>query len=287
MSQCWRAAAAIRSLAAAEDARRLGAADRLAAGEDDQVGPVREEAAEVRRRGEFRRRVDEHRDAATMRELADGGQVERAEAGREGDRGGPRGEGGLDLPGGRLGEADLDQPGPDGPECVVVARAVRPGDDDLVGDVAGVGQPLHPRQVEARQAGGHAEHQPPRGAVGDVSRLGAGMPRDDAAGGLLELVDPDQGGGRLGHRRDHLGAHPRTPQPRQRPGRVDDRPDAQPLVDGPHDEGASFVFESKGQGHAGTCVDLRLRVRRDQWSATPGFLRTKVGSLIFRGGRIV
>ena len=48
---------------AAEDAGGLRAADRLAAGKDDEVGALGDEAPEVRLGRQFRRRVDDHRHA--------------------------------------------------------------------------------------------------------------------------------------------------------------------------------------------------------------------------------
>ena len=134
-------------LAAAEhQAARLRPAQPLAAAEDRHV---RAKLAGVLPEGGDRRdlggRVDQHRNAALVRDLDHVGQRQRAGrvvgAGEVEDAGRPRRDRGLELPAlGRVGHPDLDQLSAGLAGSVVVAVAVGPVDDDLGGRPVEVGQ---------------------------------------------------------------------------------------------------------------------------------------------------
>ena len=192
-----------------EDARRLGAANVLAAAEGDQVGAHAHDRPEVGGRRQRDRGVDDDRQVVAVGDVdqvlerqARDGVVSEVEHGARllADRL-------ADLVGKRpfVGEADFDDLRPGQAERVVVVVAVPPQHHDLVGHAGRVGQAVHLRRVQAGDRGRGSHGQSGRGAGRDVAGLGAGDPGDDRSGRVLEIFDPDEVGGRFGHRGHDLG----------------------------------------------------------------------------------
>ena len=132
-------------------------------------------------------------------------------------------------------QADFDETRAGDFEGLVVRVPVVTADDHLASRLVGVARhAVHPRDVEAGDAGAGGEGERPEGARGDEPRLGSSMVGDDPAGRFLQLVDGHRAPCRLGHRLHRLRAHQRAAEPRQRSRGVDDGPDTQPIVDGHH-----------------------------------------------------
>ena len=113
------------------------------------------------------RGIDDHRNAALMRDLADQGQRHRAGGeDRAGDRRRPLADRRGDLPrlsaaGPGIAEiANLDHAHPDGADGVVVGIAVSTLDDDLVLQARCVRQAIHRRHVHPGDAGGDPNESP-------------------------------------------------------------------------------------------------------------------------------
>ena len=140
-----------------ENPARLRAADRLAAAERDEIGPVGDEPAQVLGGRERGGGVDDHRQRVPVRDPDD--LIQGDAAGRVADRERHRGRAladrGFDLP--RPGRApagipqvaDFHQVSPGDPERVRVRREVRPLDDDLVAEPGGARKPVHRRNVQS------------------------------------------------------------------------------------------------------------------------------------------
>ena len=227
-----------------EDAGGLGAGDRLAAREGDEVGALGQEAPEVGGRGQLSGGVDDDGHRGGAGDLDHRGQLRLGVGIGDVDHG--RGvvvDGGGVLPGlgvahagaaEAVGDADLHQLDAHGAHGVVVEVAVAAGHDHAALHAGRVGQAVHAGRVEAGDAGRGAQQQARGGAAGDVPGLGAGVAGDDGARRGLQLGDVDARPAGLGHGRGHLRRHDRAAQPGGGAGSVDDGAHAEALVHAAH-----------------------------------------------------
>ena len=141
------------------------------------------------------------------------------------------------------GQADLDEDAAGDAVGLVVGEAVSALDDDLVAHPAGVGQADDLGRVVAGDAGGGLQDQPGAGARGDEGGLGAQHAGDGRPRRLVQLVDVHQGLRGLAHGLQRFRPQEGAAVARGRPRGVDDRTDAESLVDrGDGFHGHSLVY---------------------------------------------
>ena len=195
--------------AAGEHAGSLRAADRLAAAEDDERRALVDEPAEVRRRRQLGRGVDDHGYAVRRGELADAAQRNAVRVGERelADRDGVLRERRLELPFVRQADAfdprvaDLDDPGAGGSEGPVVGVAMASLHDDLRGHPGRVREGVHGREARPRDARRRGERHSGRGAGRHPPGLGARQLGDRLARPRLQVVGTPRAPGGLVHRR--------------------------------------------------------------------------------------
>ena len=136
--------------ASAQDARSGRAADALAAAEDDEVGTLVDETAQIARRRKLRGGIDEYRDAGGVRDAHHGREWGTRIGSRKIENaGGALADGVLDFPrfgiahaaGGQpIGKSHLDQTCSGSPHAMIVGVAVTAGHDELIAHPRGVGK---------------------------------------------------------------------------------------------------------------------------------------------------
>ncbi len=174
-----------------------------------------------------------------------------------------------------VGEADLDHLDAERADGAVVEIALAARHDDLVAHACRVGQPVHLGRVETGDAGGKADQQSRRRPGSHQTGLGPGDLGDDGAGPRLELEHVDAVLRGLDHGLDHWLGHDRAAQPRVRPAGIDDRADAQAVVDGRHgaqlcmllwrrETATAMCFEDRVTAVPFSCSARLLDVPKDQ-----------------------
>jgi hypothetical protein len=226
----------------AEDAAGLRPADGLAAGVGDEVGPFRDEAAQVRLGRQGGRGVHDHGQAVPMRDLAHLGQGNGARCALEGDGDADRPwtDRRLDLPGVRptaagipLG-AHVDDPRARGAEGMVVRIAMAGLDEDLVGHAVRERQAVDPHGIGAREHCGGRQREARRCTCGHEAGSRASRLGDDCAGPFLELVDGEVELRRFRDGGGDLRVHAMAADARRRSAGVDDGAKPQ-VLDGAHE----------------------------------------------------
>ena len=149
----------------------------------------------------------------------------------------------VDLPGFRVAhpgpaesvrEPHLDETRTGRTHRVIVEVALAAHHHRFVAHSRGIGEAIHARGIQSREARRGAEQQPGRGARGHHARLGPGRLRDDLARPALKLGHVDAVPGSLVHRGRDLGRHRSAAHAGRRPLRVDDRRHSEPFVDVRH-----------------------------------------------------
>src|SRR5262249_25511569 len=126
---------------------------------------------------------------------------------------------------------DLDQGRADDRDRAIVLVGLVRLDDDLVLEPLRVGQAGHLLDVVAGDAGRGAERQRGRGAGGHVGGLGPEQPGDDLAGLLEQVFHVDVVALHALHGLFHARRWRAAADDGVEAARVDDRPDAELLVD--------------------------------------------------------
>ena len=127
--------------------------------------------------------------------------------------------------------ADLHQsPAPD-PQHLVVVDAVRAVDDKLVRQPVALRKRLDSLGIRSGNARGGGEDHPGRRAARDVARLHSGQRGDPLADAPVQIIEHDEGVGRVGHCRQDFRGHEGAPNRGRRSAPVDNRTDTDLVVD--------------------------------------------------------